>query len=140
MKRSPINHRSKKTEQVYKERRKIVARLLEERPLCEACAVLGNGPIRVHQRQSVDIHEMVTRGRGGSIVDEKNLLALCRFCHTKITDDPKMGEWHGLVLPSYATDDLYDEAAERRDLARQRRLVTNPSWWPDTNVAYYENR
>ena len=36
-----------------------------------------------------DIHEPLTRGRGGSITDEDNQVPGCRPCHTYITDTPE---------------------------------------------------
>lgn len=133
--------RSKKTEKLYVERRQIVERLLRERPRCEACEVFGayDGKSRIIVRASVDIHELVSRGRGGSIVDEKNLLAVCRFpCHSRITTPPPANlvitggvseaEFLGLALPSWTTDQMYLEAAERRQRIASGMEVGPPSW------------
>lgn len=67
------------------DRRKLVARLLEERPWCEAhieelCSL-----------RSVDVHEILNRSQGGAIVGgaDEDYLCLCRPCHSWITDHPK---------------------------------------------------
>lgn len=124
--------RSKKTEKQYVERRALVARLLEERPACEACLPLAAMDGKTgFVRPSVDIHEIKTRARGGSILDEQNLLAVCRFpCHSRITDKSRDGEWCGLVLPSWATEEHYAEALTRRtSLANGDVEIGDPSWW-----------
>jgi 5-methylcytosine-specific restriction protein A len=63
---------------LYVRRRRLCAALLEERPVCERC----------HQARSEDVHELLSRARGGSILDESNLAALCRPCHTWVTTHP----------------------------------------------------
>lgn len=112
-----MRHRSKKKEAEYRLRRPLVERLLQERPLCEACAILA-----VYQEKSVyvlrnsqDIHEIMPRSAGGSILDEKNLLALCRPCHTFVTTHPLEAGNMGLHLPGWATDKMYEEAKELRE-------------------------
>jgi len=65
-KRKPIRSRSKKVARLYRNYRvPLVKEILEERPLCQRCG-----------RQSQDVHELVPRGRGGSIVDKENCVAL----------------------------------------------------------------
>lgn len=113
-----IPFRSKKNEAKYVERRVLVERLLKERPICESCGT----------RASVDIHELVSRARGGSILDEVNLLAVCRPCHTWITQRPKAAEFLGLALPSWTTPEMYVEAAERREIAAAGGHLDAPSW------------
>jgi 5-methylcytosine-specific restriction protein A len=63
---------------LYRQRRPLVAAILEERPVCERC----------HAARSEDVHELLSRARGGSILDESNLAALCRKCHSWITTHP----------------------------------------------------
>lgn len=82
--RKPLKARSKKMENLYKDRREFVAKFLSERPVCEAnwddkCA-----------GQSVDVHEVVPRGVGGKIVSEDltQFMAVCRYCHIMITTEP----------------------------------------------------
>ena len=45
-----------------------------------------------------DVHEILTRGRGGSIISEDNVLALCRTCHHFITNEPAWAKENGFVV------------------------------------------
>jgi hypothetical protein len=45
----------------------------------------------------VDVHELVRRSQGGSILDEANLLAVCRECHRRIGDYPALAFSLGLA-------------------------------------------
>jgi hypothetical protein len=73
--RTPLRSRSKKTARVYEHRRTLVARLLTERPICEVPWCLA---------RSVDVHEPLTRARGGDILDPENCRAVCRMHHDLI--------------------------------------------------------
>lgn len=112
-----MRYRSRKTEAVYRERRELVERLLKERPACEACAPLAGyeGRKTYNLRESVDLHEIVRRSQGGSILDEGNILAVCRRCHRWITEMPWEAANVGLHLPGWATSEMYEEAATLRD-------------------------
>lgn len=98
-----MRYRSPKKEAEYRLRRPLVRRLLAERPWCEACPVWARYDNRVtYVRQpSVDIHEMQTRGRGGSILDESNCLAVCRNCHRRIDAHPQVSVELGLLRHSW---------------------------------------
>lgn len=96
-----LKHRSKKMEQIYRLRRKLVARLLDERPVCERC----------HRQRSTEIHERLSRARGGSITDEANCVALCSVCHHMITINPAWAEAEGWSLKSSGVDWLTDDPA-----------------------------
>lgn len=100
-----MRHRSKKKEAEYRLRRPLVERLLAERPHCEACPVFakndGVGAVYI-QRPSQDIHELVRRSQGGSILDEENLMAVCRKCHTRIGNHPQLA--FDLGLSKHAWD------------------------------------
>lgn len=87
-----MRQRSKKKEAEYVERRKIVKQLLEARPFCEACPAFAkyDGKVTYVRRGSVDIHELVRRSQGGSILDIDNLLAVCRECHNRIGREPQL--------------------------------------------------
>lgn len=65
---------------------------------CEACRLIGK---EGHTRPASDLHEILTRARGGSIVDPKNLLHVCRPCHDWITDHPREAAELGLVRWSW---------------------------------------
>lgn len=43
-----------------------------------------------------DMHEVLSRGRGGSPVDPENILLLCREHHHTVTVNPSMAEAAGL--------------------------------------------
>lgn len=92
MNRKPIRPRSKKMQSLYAtERRKIVAELLRNQPLCQRCAVA----------YASDVHEIKTRARGGSITDVNNLAVLCRPCHSWITQNPKAALEQGWLKNSW---------------------------------------
>lgn len=98
-----MRYRSPKKEAEYRLRRPLVARLLEERPLCEACPVFAEHDEKLVYRrnQSVDVHELVRRSQGGSILDESNLMCVCRSCHTRIGNNPQLAFDLGLAKHGY---------------------------------------
>lgn len=91
MKRSPLRSRSKKRSAEMVERRKLVARLLTERPWCEA------GIVGVCWGRAVDVHEILPRSQGGRIIGggDDEYLTLCRPCHSWITDHPREAKEKG---------------------------------------------
>lgn len=94
-----MRKRSKKQEELYKKRRPLVKKLLEERIWCEACPVFAEYDKRVAyvRNRSMDIHELVRRSQGGSILDIDNLIAVCRPCHRRIGNYPKLAFELGLA-------------------------------------------
>jgi len=100
---SPIAKRSKKTEKVYIERRKIVSEMLKEFPLCFACPIFAkhDGVSTFIHRKSVDIHELVRRSQGGSILERDNLVSVCRQCHSRIGNEPALAFSLGLAKHSW---------------------------------------
>jgi|TARA_Y100000034_G_scaffold60735_1_gene73773 5-methylcytosine-specific restriction endonuclease McrA len=98
-----LRPRSKKKSKQYVERRKTVSRLLAERPYCEACPVFAvHDEVTLYTRRaSVDIHELKRRSQGGSILDDENLLAVCRECHDRIGNHPKLAIELKLALPGW---------------------------------------
>lgn len=94
-----MRQRSAKKEAEYKLRRPLVARLLEERPWCEACPVFAtHDEATVYQRNpGRDVHEIVRRSQGGSILDEDNLMVVCRPCHQRIGNYPQLAFDLGLA-------------------------------------------
>ena len=65
--------------------RRLKARVLMERPLCEACA--GITP-------SAHVDHIIPRDKGGALYDVANLQALCVSCHSAKTACDKVGrEW-----------------------------------------------
>jgi 5-methylcytosine-specific restriction endonuclease McrA len=49
------------------------------------------------KNRSVDIHEIVRRSQGGSILEESNLMAVCRKCHNRIGNYPALAFELGLA-------------------------------------------
>jgi 5-methylcytosine-specific restriction endonuclease McrA len=79
-------------EKIYRTRRRnLVSKLLAERPVCQRCL----------NDRSQDVHELKSRARGGSIVDEENLVAVCRNCHSWITQHPKEATEQGWLKNSW---------------------------------------
>lgn len=101
-----INQRSKKQEHLYEKRRPFVAKMLADNPWCAACPVFADydGKVSYRRRQSSDVHELVRRSQGGSIVDEANCIAVCRPCHTRIGDNPQLAVDLGLAKRSWERD------------------------------------
>lgn len=83
--------RSKKMQQKYVERRKLVAELLEKYPVCQRCQAWS----------STEVHEILSRARGGSILDPDNCVALCHSCHHWITTNPLAAKASGWLKNSW---------------------------------------
>jgi 5-methylcytosine-specific restriction endonuclease McrA len=98
-----MRHRSNKKEAEYRLRRPLVEKLLEEKPYCEACPIFAEHDEKATyiRQRSQDIHEIVRRSQGGSILDENNLLAVCRKCHTRIGNYPQLSFELGLAKHSW---------------------------------------
>ena len=101
-----INPVSKKRASLNILRRSFVKKILNDRMMCEA---------RIHgcTYMPTDVHEILTRGRGGSIIDENNVLALCRNCHHFITNEPAWAKENGFVV-SWSVNMEADLAAAER--------------------------
>lgn len=101
MRRKPVrlNQRSAKRADEYARpggRRDLVAAMLAARPRCEA-RVLCRGA------RAVDVHERLSRARGGSILDpeQAHMVTACRACHDWITQNPKAAEALRLLLSAW---------------------------------------
>ncbi len=113
---SRIRQRSKKMEALYRKRRPFVAKFLTERPWCQRCSVRRDykvdnpdgttsfiteypyqefAPSRVIRQPSTEVHEVVSRARGGDILDPDNCRALCHECHIWITTHPAQATEEG---------------------------------------------
>ena len=77
-------------------RRALVEALLTERPVCEARLPVCTG-------RSVDVHERLSRARGGNILDpvQAHMVTVCRSCHEWIDAHPADAERMRLLLPSW---------------------------------------
>lgn len=109
--RTPLKPMSKKRRLVASKRAKMVNEELQKRPVCEAGPVIREYRHRKFghadaQRLSdswgchgwaKDIHEPLTRARGGDILDPHNTVAVCRNCHDWIHSHPKAATQLGLL-------------------------------------------
>jgi hypothetical protein len=92
-------------------RRAFNARILSERPDCQACprirmtGGLGVQPPTCAGR-SCDVHEVLARSAGGSIIDPANVLAVCRAGHDWIGQHPREALALGLRRSRYAGRNL----------------------------------
>lgn len=82
---------SAKRAAIADERRELVARILAGRPRCEVC----------NDEPSTELHERLTRARGGSILDADNCIAVGRRCHDRIHDHPEWAASQGLLQHSW---------------------------------------
>lgn len=91
---TPLKAQSAKRRREMRERRAMVAALWPDgRPVCavEWCTSPAD-----------DVHEPLTRARGGSITSPDNAVPLCRPCHTVITDtQPAWAYEAGLLRHSW---------------------------------------
>jgi hypothetical protein len=121
LRKTRLRPRSAKREALAPERRAFVERILSERPYCEgpahlrrlmrmeglsdtdrAAVVVVLNDCGIHRR-STEVHEVLSRARGGSIVDEKNVLALCHDCHAWVTTHPRLATMAGLLKSRWQT-------------------------------------
>jgi len=106
MKRSPLRRVSPKRAKDNVQRRLLVKDMLDRFPVCQARIPT------VCSWDSCDLHEILTRGRGGSFLHAENILCLCRPCHTYITENPHWALENGFVV--HANASLADMVAAKR--------------------------
>ena len=70
--------------------------LLAAYPRCQARWQCAGDP-------STDCHERLSRARGGSVTDleQSHAIAVCRRCHSWLTEHPADAEARRLLLPSW---------------------------------------
>ncbi len=109
--KTPLRSVSKKRQKLQGQRRKLVAEQLAVRPRCEAGELIHLYYVDHFGRafawekfktdrcrqHSTDIHEPLTRARGGSITDPANTIAVCRRCHDWIHANPAAAQDLGLL-------------------------------------------
>jgi hypothetical protein len=104
VRRTPPRAVSQKRGAENRLRRKVVVELFPERPACvrPGCVQWAD-----------DIHEPLTRARGGSIVDRENMAPLCRECHDEVTFKPEseLGWAYEIGLLVHSWDAQSGEAA-----------------------------
>ena len=89
---------SKKARETGETRRRLKWSIMAHRGnACEACPYtpsdIGANPPRPFD----DLHEVLTRGRGGDPTDPANILLVCRTCHDWITTHELAARAAGLV-------------------------------------------
>jgi len=134
LKRTPLKSRSDKMKTKYVERRSLVEEMLKNEPTCTACLIFAaydgkQGVVQVNPTQ--DVHELVNRSQGGSILERENLIAVCRPCHTRITIRPKQAEELGLHLESWCYTEKHLKEAERVRNEWKIGIATKPYWFSD---------
>ena len=84
--KTPLPAKSAKKTEEDRARLTLRLRLLEERgPWCAGkCG-----------RTWTDMHEVLSRARGGDPLDPHNILCLCRPCHHAVTVNPAKAEEYG---------------------------------------------
>lgn len=94
-----MRYRSEKKQKEYGLRRPLVQKLLSKKPHCEACPIFAkyDKKLTYTRNASCDVHEIIRRSQGGSILDEDNLLAVCRPCHNRIGNHPQLAFDLGLT-------------------------------------------
>jgi hypothetical protein len=91
-----IRQVSPKRKALNRARSALVKDILERRPFCEAGTLIRD-PRHRCWGASTDCHEKLTRARGGDILDESNILAICRSCHDWIHAHPAEAKSVGLL-------------------------------------------
>lgn len=88
-------------EQTYRRRRELVAEMLDNSGGDNWCQViLLIQQVDTEHRCGLyvdDVHEVLSRGRGGSITDPDNCIAVCRPCHDWIGQHPALAQELGLL-------------------------------------------
>lgn len=94
---------SKKRARENQLRKKNARNRWGETPICYACLPFQMVGIERTQTgclgRADDLHELVSRGRGGSITDMSNALPVSRACHTYAHAHPEAAEAAGLLVP-----------------------------------------
>ena len=91
--RTAINPVSAKRARENRTRAAALKPLREAQDWCSMCGRTGVG---------LDAHELLSRGRGGSITDLSNIVLLCRLDHQWVTENPAAAEAAGWALKTEA--------------------------------------
>lgn len=99
---TPLKPVSKKRAAENRRRRNVIAQVLQTRTVCEAGHAIETID-RDHRcrRTPDDVHEPLTRARGGSITDPDNMVVICRACHDWVHTHPEAATSVGLLVHSY---------------------------------------
>lgn len=94
----PIPFASDKTKARRPERKAVVEQVHERDQSCRAAEAFPDIECTPWQ---LDVHEVLTRGRGGSPYDASNAILLCRNHHRWITEHPIEARAGGFVRNSW---------------------------------------
>ena len=97
--KTPLRRVSKKTAKRNRARSKFRLEQLAARPGCEARDTIWTVEPTWSgcTRWATDLHEPLTRARGGSVLDVSNTIATCRACHDWIHQYPTLATETGLL-------------------------------------------
>lgn len=97
--RTPLKAKSAKTAKRDRNRAKFRREQLADRPHCEARQTIWTAEPTWSgcTRWATDLHEPLTRARGGSVLDPANTIATCRQCHEWVHRFPKKATEIGLL-------------------------------------------
>lgn len=97
--RKPIAKTSKKKRSEIAERKKLRAEIVDERGSgCQARVP------EICRGLFSDMHEILSRGRGGNPLDKNNILLVCRPCHEMITKNTVWAESKGFLRKATPED------------------------------------
>ncbi len=109
--RTPLRPVSRKRRREQSVRTNLLRALDAENAPCEA-------RLPGCQGRAVDCHEVMTRGRGGGIIDPAQWTFLCRHDHDVITEHPWWALRHGWVVGSWAGPAEEEQAWKARTTFR----------------------
>ena len=98
MKRSPLTRRTRLKPVSAKRRAQFEGRATCREIVLERDGHLCQARLPGCWVTATDVHEVLSRGRGGSITDPENCLALCRPCHKFITENPMWSKDQGFAV------------------------------------------
>ncbi|WP_256789012.1 HNH endonuclease [Frankia sp. AvcI1] len=96
--RAPLRPVSARRSAQNRQRRQVLAEMAGEMPWCQAMHLV---PHVMCGGRAVDGHERLTRARGGSITDERNIVLLCRAHHDWVGAHPIDAERLSLLAHSW---------------------------------------
>lgn len=96
---TPLRRVSPKTAKRNRARSVMRTTELQQRPYCEARGTIWTADPTYTDCAlvSCDLHEPLTRARGGSVLDPENTVAVCRPCHDWIHNHPAQATEIGLL-------------------------------------------
>lgn len=102
--KTPMRRVSKKTAKRNRDRSRFRFEQLAERPRCESRDTIWTIEPTWDgcTRWATDLHEPLTRARGGSVLDASNTVATCRACHEWIHRFPMKATQIGLLQSAAA--------------------------------------